>query len=323
MQRDSRISVVVITRDRVNELLDCIARLRGTEASRVLVVDNGSSDGSPYRVRAQFPDVDVVALPHNAAAAARNIGVARCETPYVAFADDDSGWHLGSLSAAADILDAYPSVAVVAAEIRLDDGRIDPLSTEMSMSSLGAHAAGRRILGFAACGAVVRRTTYLEAGGFHPTQAVGGEEVLLAWDIAALGSELVYSPRVVASHRPSVQRDVGKRHRQQLANGLITTWLRRPFVPALQDSVRQIRHAWHGEPSSICGSIDAATHLREIRRGRSVNPAEVEEALRSLESVRAGARDRAGRRDERMRYVTSRLTRSASGRVFGRTAADD
>jgi N-acetylglucosaminyl-diphospho-decaprenol L-rhamnosyltransferase len=35
------------------------------------------------------------------------------------------------------------------------------------------------VLGFVACGAVVRRSAFLEADGFHPRFEVGGEESIL------------------------------------------------------------------------------------------------------------------------------------------------
>ncbi|HEX8104964.1 MAG TPA: glycosyltransferase family 2 protein, partial [Solirubrobacteraceae bacterium] len=95
---DARVSVVVITRDRVADLLNALAHLRALdERPRILVVDNGSGDGTGAAVRARFPGVEVIELGENRGAAARTVAVERSTTPYVAFADDDSWWAPGDL----------------------------------------------------------------------------------------------------------------------------------------------------------------------------------------------------------------------------------
>src|SRR3954447_17374194 len=99
---DPRIGVVVITWQRRAEALDAVARLVDLpERPPIVLVDNGSTDGTADAVREKFPDVDVLALDHNAGAVGRNLGVERLRTPYVAFCDDDTWWEAGSLSRAA------------------------------------------------------------------------------------------------------------------------------------------------------------------------------------------------------------------------------
>src|SRR3954451_23699092 len=111
---DPRISIVIITRDRCRDLLEALAHLRKLpEAPRVIVVDNASQDGTADVVRREFPAVEVLALDENRGPAARNLGVQRATTPYVAFNDDDSWGEPGALSAAADRSDAHPHLALV------------------------------------------------------------------------------------------------------------------------------------------------------------------------------------------------------------------
>jgi glycosyltransferase involved in cell wall biosynthesis len=101
------------------------------------VVDNGSVDGSPETVAAARPDADVVRLDHNIGAVARNVGVERAPTPYVAFADDDSWWAPGDLERAADLLDAFPRLAVLAARVLIGpEERVDPFCAELAASPL-------------------------------------------------------------------------------------------------------------------------------------------------------------------------------------------
>src|SRR4051794_35052172 len=120
---DPRVAVVVITHQRRDELLLAVDRLLALpEQPHVVVVDNGSTDGTADAVRARFPEVELVPSPENLGAVGRNVGVARLDTPYVAFCDDDTWWDPGALRTAADVLDAHPRLAVVTARIIVEPG---------------------------------------------------------------------------------------------------------------------------------------------------------------------------------------------------------
>ena len=76
----------------------------------MVVVDNGSDDGTAAMVRRRFPRTELIALRRNRGAWARNLGVLRARTPLIALADDDSWWAPGALAAAAAVLAASPGV---------------------------------------------------------------------------------------------------------------------------------------------------------------------------------------------------------------------
>src|SRR5262245_15594133 len=101
---DPRVSVVIITHNRKEEVLTTLGHLsRLPERPPILLVDNGSSDGTAAAVAAHFPGVQVVPAGGNLGAAGRNLGVRRAPTPYVAFCDDDTWWEPGALARAADL----------------------------------------------------------------------------------------------------------------------------------------------------------------------------------------------------------------------------
>lgn len=73
---------VVVNWNGKADLIECLASLEGLdyprERCRVLVVDNGSADGSPEAVRAAFPRVEVIENPRNAGySTAVNQGIER------------------------------------------------------------------------------------------------------------------------------------------------------------------------------------------------------------------------------------------------------
>ncbi|MEA2642464.1 MAG: hypothetical protein QOF51_3858, partial [Chloroflexota bacterium] len=276
---DPRVAIVIATRNRSASLLDTLRHLvDGSGQAQIVVVDNGSTDDSPAAVRTAFPTICVVELGENRGAAGRTVGVAAVNTPYVAFSDDDSWWMPGALAHAADLLDGNSRLGLIAGSVVLgDDARLDPACLEMARSPLPARRSlpGRPVLGFIACGAVVRREAYLAVCGFEPHFGVGGEEELLALDLAGAGWDLAYVPAVIARHYPSAMRDPTQRNRVIVRNALWSAWLRRPFHRALRNTAAAARAAWH-DPAHRAGVAEALRGLPWVARARRPIPSTVE-----------------------------------------------
>ena len=281
------VTVVIATWNRGPELIGTLARLRALpERPPVVVVDNGSTDGTAELVRANHPDpgVQVVGLRRNRGGAARTVGARLVDSPYVAFSDDDSWWAPGALVRAAGLLDRHPRLAVLAARVLVGpEGRLDPVCDEMARSPLARadDLPGPSVLGFIACGAVVRRSAFLEVGGFDARLGVGGEEELLSVDLAARGWGLAYVEEVVAHHHPSPSRDPSGRRRVQVRNALWSAWLRRPLGGAARQTAHLAALALH-QPSASSGLLLAMLGLPWVLRERRPVPDELEAALRTL-----------------------------------------
>jgi GT2 family glycosyltransferase len=282
------VTVVVATRDRRDELRRTLEHLEGlSPAPPVVVVDNGSTDGTVEAVRTGFPDVQLIEQGRNLGCAARNVGVARARTPYVAFSDDDSWWEQGALEAAADAFDAHPRLGLVAAAVLVGpEGRADPVNADLARSPLPADEdlPGPRVLGFLACAAVVRRSAFVQAGGFDPLLFFGGEEALLAQDLAALGWGVCHLPRVRAHHHPSALRPPSAwRRRLEARNALLTAWLRRRPGVALHRTAHAARRSLR-DPDSRAALAGALRLLPAAVAARRPLPAPVERDLALLES---------------------------------------
>jgi hypothetical protein len=132
-----RVTVVIVTRNRATVLRRCLAELSALpESPRVVVVDDASTDATADVVR-QFPDVVLVSRERWEGPVARNHGVERACTPYVAFNDDDSWWAAGALERAAELLDRNPALAVVTGRILVgDERRTDAICEEMASSPI-------------------------------------------------------------------------------------------------------------------------------------------------------------------------------------------
>lgn len=198
--RREELTVVVPARARAAEVL---VSLDGVPAGvPVVVVD----DGSPRPLPAQLPGVRVLRrTASEGPAAARNAGAREAGTPLVAFVDTD-------VELPEDALDrltghfADPLVVAVAPRVvsRPARGWTGVLEQQLCALDLGTRSGlvGRRhaIPYVPSTVLVVRRTTFLDVGGFDEAMRVG-EDVDLVWRLTAHG-QVRYDAGVVVRHGP-------------------------------------------------------------------------------------------------------------------------
>jgi mycofactocin system glycosyltransferase len=172
----------------------------------VIVVDDGSRDGSAERAKRAGARVIRHDSPYGPAAA-RNAGLAAAHTDLVAFLDADCevapGWRRGL----AGLLAADPDLALVAPRVRSAPGDSGLARYEEAGSplDLGSRASlvgpERRIAYVPAAALLARRDALLELGGFDESMRFG-EDVDLVWRLLAAGRQVRYAPSREVLHRP-------------------------------------------------------------------------------------------------------------------------
>jgi len=203
------VTVVVPVRDRWEALYALLPTL--SDAAHVIVVDDGSSDGSGDVAEAL--GATVVRRPTaGGPAAARNAGLELVRTPLVALVDSDMrlepGWETALLPHFDD-----PTVAVVAPRVIGDVAeRTDALAryeVARSAQDLGPAPGyvrpGNRASFLPAAILLARTEALEEMGGFDPDLIVG-EDVDLVWRLGDAGWRVRYEPASVVYHdaRPSL-----------------------------------------------------------------------------------------------------------------------
>jgi N-acetylglucosaminyl-diphospho-decaprenol L-rhamnosyltransferase len=180
-------------------------------------------------------------------------------------------------------------LGLVAARILVGPGqKLDPLSRAMGTSPLACQPPGDHgqvgvpIVGFAACSTVVRRSAFLEAGGFEERFGVGGEEQVLALDLLCKGWQLSYVDELVAYHHPSPVRDPEKRRRHEVRNALWTAWLRRPMGSAWRVT-RQILKSSLKDRARRSGIWDALAGISWVLHARRPISLEIDRRLQVAE----------------------------------------
>jgi GT2 family glycosyltransferase len=177
------------------------AREQRWPALEIIAVDNASTDGSQQMVREEFPDVHLVALPENVAAAARNEGVRAAKGDIVFTLDNDVVFTShDDVAHGVAAFERHPRAAVVNFTIVGPDGRLsqrDWCHPRDPRRWADAEFLTDYVLeGASAC----RRDAFLSIGGYWPPLFIGHEGWDLAMRLLDAGHDLVYSPSVHVQH---------------------------------------------------------------------------------------------------------------------------
>ena len=121
--------MVVVSRNRAELLRHCLESLEkaeGRETLQIIVVDNGSTDGSA-QLDGAFPQAQFIRLPKNfGLTKALNIGWRAADAQYVFFLHDDTEVEPGAVRCLAEALDSTPDAAAVCPLLVDGEGRPAP-----------------------------------------------------------------------------------------------------------------------------------------------------------------------------------------------------
>jgi GT2 family glycosyltransferase len=221
------IDVVVPAYNRWDLTSSCLAHLAAqTVPHRVIVVENGSTDGTRTGLRRDWPSVSVVELDHNHSfTRAVNLGVEAGEGDHLILLNNDVDLHPDCLEHLVAPLQEDPSVGSVAAVLLQPGERaIDSVgvTTDVTLAGfprlqgLGPDRARDRaplLTGPEGTAAAYRRTAWEEVRGLDEAIDAYMEILDLAWRLRAAGWETACAPRAVGVHLGSAT--FGRRSTEQ------------------------------------------------------------------------------------------------------------
>ncbi len=145
------LSVVIVsynTRGLLEKCLESLPAAAKPCSLQVIVVDNGSTDGSVEMVRSRFPNALCLENPGNPGFAhATNRGLERASGPIWVWLNSDCECPQGSLAALAQVLEADPHAGAVGPRLVHADGRLQPSAQPFpGVSRMLAHFLGLRAI---------------------------------------------------------------------------------------------------------------------------------------------------------------------------------
>lgn len=288
--------VAVVTYNTKDLLLECLESLQGEEAlGRIVVSDDNSSDGTLEAVRERFPGVEILLnLANRGFAAVANAAIEACSTSGVLLLNADTRVTPGTLARLGAYLADHPKASIVGPRLINADGSLQPscfpfpspraaLLGETGLGSLlsrirvlrkhhlrtWAHDRPRSVPWVRGAALMIRRETFLEAGGFDTDFYMYFEEVDLALRLSEAGWEVHFAPVADVYHLG------GASTTQQRAK------MRLRYYASMQEFYRRHRRPWERVAlRSILLSTMAFRSLRDRLRLLVSRTPESKERLR-------------------------------------------
>jgi mycofactocin system glycosyltransferase len=267
------VTVVIPVRDNADGLRRLVGQLRGLT---VVIVDDGSlTPVNPGQLDGAASDIEIIRHDHSRGpAAARNTGLSRCRTDYVAFLDADvlprRGWLEALLGHFCD-----PTVAMAAPRIvALHDGGSAVARYEAARSALdlGEWEAPVRPYGpvpYVPSAAIVcRRSDVVALGGFDEALQ-SGEDVDLCWRLLESGLRIRYEPVAQVAHDHRTQMRQWLSRRAFYGGSAAPLSLRHPdkvapLVIPLFSLLAWLSVATGSAAGSLAGLLFAGLHARKV-----------------------------------------------------------
>lgn len=200
----------------IRACLDSLTELTAEEPFQIIVVDNGSEDGSLQVIQQEYAHVQVIAFPENTGFChAVNAGIRASTTPYVLLLNNDTVVKPGfvrylteAMEKAEDIFSVSSMMLTMQDETMIDDAgdRYCVLGWAYARGKgkpASAYEEAAEV--FAACGgaSLYRRSVFEQIGLFDETHFAYLEDLDIGYRARIYGYRNVYEPRAKVVHAGS------------------------------------------------------------------------------------------------------------------------
>ncbi len=230
------VSVVILTWNRFKDLRETLVKLRLNYYSplEIIVVDNGSTDGTDKMVSSEFPDAIYLKQDKNRGIAGYNVGFAAAKGEYVVALDSDSYPARDAFTKMKEIFDEYPNAGAVAFDVLVPSEKSEKMEIPVNGAGDGVH----EVTGYHGAGVGFRKEVFSKVGYWYEPFFLYFNEMDHALRMLENGYSILRSPAVRAFHKTTAAARPSERSSYFYArNALWLIWRRYPFWPMLKSTL--------------------------------------------------------------------------------------
>jgi GT2 family glycosyltransferase len=247
----SRVSIIIPHFNGIKIISECLDSLQQRTATdtvlEIIVVDNASTDDSVAVVKKRYPAVSIIKSETNRGyAGGCNLGADAATGDYLVFLNNDTVHEIDWIEPLTELMDGDPLLAAVQPKIlnhyerdRFDyaggsGGAMDVLGYPFARGRLfmiqekdtGQYDDEKEIFWASGTAIMVRKKSFLEAGGFDEVFFAHMEEIDLCWRFHLMGLRIMCQPRSVIYHKNAVTLPMYSRKKYYLnhRNSIIMVW---------------------------------------------------------------------------------------------------
>ncbi len=203
------VSLVISVWNRIGDLRENLQAIRQqtVKPCQVIVVDNDSHDGTPEMVQEEFPEVQLIRMPHSNYGACEtfNVGFASAKGEYVGILDDDVVLPADFVEKMlAEFAKEPASTALLSPKV------VEPEMPEAYLNSEALNKP-RYMATFRGCGSMAKRQALREANYYDIRFFIFGNERDLTTRLLNLGYRVKMVPSIEVFHKAPFGMRHGKR----------------------------------------------------------------------------------------------------------------
>jgi len=226
------VSFIVLTYNRKDELIQALKSIQSQSyhPKEIIVVDNGSTDGSSTLIKESFPSVKLIRLNNNVGVGrGKNIGIQNAQGDVLIFIDDDAFFvDRNSTKLIVNRLLSEENLGLIGCKIfNLPKNGIDRKEIPRRDKKIIEHE--HETTYFVGTGFALKRKVIESVGLFPEDYFYSGEELDLSFRMIEAGFKIIYFPKVVVYHNVSPKgRPVWQRSYYLTRNRI---WLALKYLP--------------------------------------------------------------------------------------------